>query len=40
MRLPSPLLFGPYQIDEDQVFYSTRKTMAIVNLKPIVSDTA
>lgn len=29
-------MFGPYAIDEDQVFYSTRLTMAIVNLKPIV----
>lgn len=37
VRLPSPLMFGPYKIDEDQVFYSSRLTMAIVNLKPIVS---
>lgn len=30
-------MFGPYKLDEDQVFYSSRLTMAVVNLKPIVS---
>lgn len=36
VRLPEPLMFGPYRIDEDQVFFSTRSTMAVVNLKPLV----
>lgn len=36
VRLPEPLLFGPYPITEDQVFYSSQLSMGIVNLKPIV----
>jgi hypothetical protein len=36
VRLPTPLMFGPYEIDESQVFYSSRSSMALVNLKPLV----
>jgi len=36
VRLPKPLMFGPYEIDESQVFFCSQSTMAITNLKPIV----
>ena len=34
--LPSPLFFGPFEINKNQVFYHSEHVVGIVNLKPLV----
>ena len=34
--IPSPLYFGPWNLDRSQVFYHSEHVLGIVNLKPLV----